>query len=78
MNSKYQNLKSRVNSPEDFIELCATRSLMTGKPYEVVTADGDTMLTGEWLRKGLADYRNERKTPDEQPVENAPDAMMQE
>jgi hypothetical protein len=78
MNTKYQNLKSRVNSPEDFIELCATRSLMTGRPYEVVTADGKTRLTGEWLRQKLDEYRSQQGMGEEQPDGSVPGATIAE
>lgn len=78
MNTKYQNLKSRVSSPEDFIELCATRSLITGRPYEVVTKDGKTILTGEWLRQRLAEYRSQQVMREEQPDGSEPGATIPE
>ena len=37
---KYDYFKSRIESPEDFIRLCASRSLVSGKPYLVVTPQG--------------------------------------
>ena len=55
---KYQYFKDEIDSPEKFIELCATRSLVTGKRYQVVVSDGDTLPAGEWLNSELARYRS--------------------
>ena len=54
---KYQHFKDDIDTPEKFIELCATRSLMTGKLYLVVTEQGEQIPAGEWLNSVLAAYR---------------------
>lgn len=58
MNDKYQYYKKKIGTPEDFIRLCASKSLITGKPYLVVMVDGDEVRTDDWLLEALANYRN--------------------
>ena len=60
MNKKYQYFKDDIQTAEDFIELCATKSLLSGKPYLVVDRRGVALSTGAWLRAELAAYQ-ERK-----------------
>ena len=52
---KYQNSKSRIESPEDFIQVCASKSLLSGKPYLVSTAQGK-IPAEKWLGEILAEY----------------------
>jgi len=57
MNNKYQHFREDIRTAEDFIEQCASRSLLTGKPYVVINEQGEQVRTSEWLRAELADYR---------------------
>ena len=59
--TKYQHFKDEIDTPEKFIELCASRSLMTGKLYLVVTEQGEQIPAGEWLNSVLAAYRLQGK-----------------
>ena len=54
---KYQHFRDEIDSPEEFIELCATASLVTGMPYLIVDGQGNEMPAGEWLNTELARYR---------------------
>jgi len=36
MNSKYEHFRDKIKTPVDFIQRCASKSLMPGKPYLVV------------------------------------------
>jgi len=54
---KYQHFKDDIDSVEKFIELCATGSLMTGKPYFIITAQGERLPSSEWLNTELQSYR---------------------
>jgi hypothetical protein len=54
---KYDHFRNEIHTPEDFIELCATKSLMSGRPYLVKCKDSDEILCAEWLRKELKNYR---------------------
>jgi len=56
-NASDRHFRDDIESPEDFIELCATRSLMSGKPYLVIDRQGNTQGTGDWLRAELAAYQ---------------------
>jgi len=57
--SKYEHFKNEIKTPEDFIQMAATKSMVTGKPYLVKTADGTVISCAEWLDKVLADYRKQ-------------------
>ena len=55
---KYGYFKNKIDTPEEFIELCASKSLMSGKPYMVRCEGEKKMPTADWLRAALDDYRN--------------------
>jgi hypothetical protein len=57
MRRKYEHFQDDIGSAEDFIRLCATRSLVTGKPYTLVGKDGRELATGDWLARELHEYR---------------------
>ena len=57
INRKYQHFKDDIDTPEKFIELCATGSLVTGKPYFINTKQGEQLPSGEWLNTELQTYR---------------------
>ena len=68
---KYRHFRTDIKTPEDFIELCATRSLMSGKPYLVVTEQGEEIRTSDWLKAALAEYRAQRQVvPGQTPALN--------
>jgi len=56
MQRKYRHLRDEIHTVDDFIELAASRSLSTGKPYLVVDSTGRSTPTGQWLRQVLADH----------------------
>ena len=58
MRRKYEHFDDRIQSADNFIDLAATKSMMSGKKYTVSTADGE-MATADWLRAVLADYRSD-------------------
>jgi hypothetical protein len=55
--SKYEHFESEIKTPEDFIQMSATKSMITGKPYLVKTTEGTVIPCADWLGKVLADYR---------------------
>ena len=61
INKKYQHFKDDIDTPEKFIELCATGSMMTGKPYLIITPQGEQLPSSEWLNTELAVYRLRNK-----------------
>ena len=58
---KYKHFKSKIKTPEDFIRLSATKSLITGKPYMVKTKSGKLMTSEDWLLEVLEDFRRQRQ-----------------
>jgi hypothetical protein len=64
LQTKYDYLirKDRISSAEDFIELAATESSMSGKPYRVKCADGASVNSGLWFRDELARYRKQTRS----------------
>ncbi len=59
LRDKYQYLSARnkVNTTEDFIELAATQSSFSGRPYTVKCGNQASMSSNEWLLIELARFR---------------------
>jgi len=66
---KYDYFRDKISSPEQFIELTASRSLVSGKPYEVILPDGSRQTMEEWLLKALAEYRARLQTIEQDAAE---------
>jgi hypothetical protein len=56
--AKYEHFKSEIKTPEDFIRLSASKSLLTGQPYLVRTVDGNEMHLDAWLTEALKKHRS--------------------
>ena len=59
---KYSHIKNRVKTTEDFIRYAATKSSMSGKPYQIICS-GKKMATAEWLIQELDRFRNREDNP---------------
>lgn len=57
--AKYEHFKGQIKSPEDFIRLSASKSLLSGKPYLVRTHDGKELRLDAWLLEALRKHRAE-------------------
>lgn len=57
MNSKYEYFRDKIKTPEDFIQRCASKSLLSGKPYMVILENGEEVRTDDWLLRVLTVYR---------------------
>ena len=57
MQRKYDHFKDEIKTPEDFIRLSATKSLISGKPYMVKTKAGQLLKSEIWLLEALESYR---------------------
>ena len=55
--AKYEHFKNEIKTPEDFIRLSASKSLLTGQPYLVRTAEGKEMHLDAWLTEALKKHR---------------------
>lgn len=51
--AKYEHFKKDIKTPEDFIRLAATKSLLSGKPYLVKPDGGKERRLDEWLTEAL-------------------------
>ena len=59
MRRKYEYFKKKIQTPEDFIRLCASMSTVTGNPYQVKLPDGRVLRTDQWMLSALSQYRRE-------------------
>jgi len=55
--AKYEHFKGQIKTPEDFIRLAATKSLLTGQPYLVRTRDGKEMMLNILLFNSFREHR---------------------
>jgi hypothetical protein len=63
LRAKYDYFKGEIVTPEDFIRLAASKSELSGKPYQVETRDGQRVTSAEWLLRVLAEYRATQDSP---------------
>jgi len=63
MRKKYEHFQNKIKTANDFIDLAATKSLMSGSPYLVVTKEGAHVPTAEWLRAELSACRAGNRPP---------------
>lgn len=54
---KYGHTKQWIKSAEDFIRYAATKSSVSGRPYQVTCSD-TRMPTAQWLSNELSRFRN--------------------
>ena len=59
--AKYEHFKTEIKTPEDFIRLAASKSLLSGQPYRVRTADRKEMRLDEWLTVALQAHRSQAR-----------------
>jgi len=55
--AKYEHFKNEIKTPEDFIRLSASKSLLTGQPYLVRTRDEKETHLDLWLRNALKEHQ---------------------
>jgi hypothetical protein len=53
MRRKYDHFKKEIKTPEDFVNKCASKSELSGKPYTVKKPDGSTEKCDVWMRSLL-------------------------
>lgn len=56
---KYSYFKGDIETTEDFIELSATRSTLSGKYYLVSCGNAEQIRTQEWLLQELHTFRKQ-------------------
>ena len=57
---KYAYIKSRIKTTEDFIQYAATKSSLSGRPYQVI-CNKEKIATAEWLAQALDRFRGINK-----------------
>ena len=60
MQRKYAYFKDEIKTPEDFIRLTATESLISGQRYSVKLVTGEKISSEAWLLQALEDYRHRK------------------
>jgi len=55
---KYGHFRDKISSTEDFIEYSATKSMMSGKYYQVECPGEQPKRSQDWLLKELKAYRS--------------------
>lgn len=55
---KYSYFKDKIDSTEKFIDLCASRSTITGNLYKISCPGAPLTGSGNWLLKELKRFRN--------------------
>ena len=53
---KYLAARNRINTTEDFIDMAASQSSLSGKAY-TVKCQSTTVTSNQWLREELARFR---------------------
>ena len=53
---KLQIAGDKVQTADDFIRLCASKSFITGKPYMIRLSAGKTIKSEEYFREKLKEY----------------------
>ena len=53
---KLQNDVGQVQTADDFIRRCASKSYISGKPYLIRTSDGKTIKSEQYFREKLKEY----------------------
>jgi hypothetical protein len=57
---KYDHYREAIDSAEIFIELCAARSMLSGKPYRIRCLGATAVESRTWLLQELARFRQQR------------------
>lgn len=59
---KWEKAGARIRTAEEFIDKLASRSYLSGRPYEVVLPGGRRLEAGPWLSALLAEVDAGRRT----------------
>lgn len=70
LRSKLRMAGAQVKTAEDFIRLCASESSLSGKPYEIRLANGQQLLSAQFLRQQLAAF--DKRNPQSDSVREGP------
>jgi hypothetical protein len=57
LRDKYEFTKSSLSNAEDFIQFAASKSSLTGQPYQVKCGSAATESSAQWLTEELLEFR---------------------
>ena len=57
MRDKYEHFAKEIKTPEDFIRLAASKSLVSGESYYVIPKGGKKIACAQWLTAALKERR---------------------
>ena len=55
---KYDHFKDKIKTAEDFIEYCASKSLLSKKPYKIGCPEQESVESKYWFLEELQRFRN--------------------
>jgi hypothetical protein len=55
---KLQKADGKVQTADDFIRLCASKSFISGKPYMIKSSDGKIRTSEDYFREKLKEYNS--------------------
>ena len=58
---KYEHFREKIATTEDFIARSATKSMMSGRPYQVQCPGEKPLPSSDWLLAELAAFRSSRQ-----------------
>ena len=58
---KLDKAGGKVQTADDFIKLCASKSYISGKPYLIRSSDGKTIKSEQYFREKLKEYNSTAK-----------------
>lgn len=71
MKRKYEHYKKEIKTPEDFIRLAGTKSILSGRPYMVRMKGGKEITCSSFLENALEEYRKSIIEPKKKSGENS-------
>ena len=54
---KYDHFKAKIKTTEDFIDYCASKSMLSGKSYQISCSDKDVVESKDWFSEELKRFR---------------------
>ena len=58
---KLQKAGGKVQTADDFVRLCASKSIISGQPYMIRSSDGKTINSEQYFREKLKEYDSTAK-----------------
>jgi hypothetical protein len=56
---KYDHFKAKIKTTEDFIDYCASKSMLSGKSYQIKCPDQDMVESRLWFLEILKQFRRQ-------------------